>query len=1001
MLCGFRPGSFPRKNVTPCPDPGRDPRRPAPSDAKRHVKTAFKATLRNIRVKLKVAFQYIPKLGENTPSMSNVFFLLFALSMLACGDSGHQSENPSSNPLYSSSPEQLQQGQIVPVEGFSLLGVEVVIIDAGRLVVLARASVDSQGGFAVSVPQRPRSGLGVSGPYMATYVDTAFVFTGEPITVAEASGRPAGKIAENGADPLLGDVDRDQSVNGSDALILFYYLLNGAFLQGDNILLGDVNSDGQTDWADLALLGRFLTDDQDGANPLGIGEPVLSASRPPAGAAADSTMSQPGADVSNTSLPPEGTAATDSTALVAFHQSMGSTDAARRMQRNGRWLSENPLYLWSGLRVDASGRVTALWSSGRRGDVYGGVLVPELAQLTYLEELTLDGIGLTGPLLPELAQLTFLKMLNLGSAIHVDNGDLMRNHLTGPIPATWGQLTHLETLILSNNQLTGPIPPELSQLTNLVELDLSNNQLTGPIPPELSQLTNLVELDLSNNQLTGPIPAGLEVHFDQLALNDLFDIVPRGERTSFTAWGTKASLAKWAGVKVNASGRVVSLRFPDANVTGPIPPQIGDLTELRLLDMRISSRQSLNQIPTAIGRLAKLETLIVRHVEGPLPAELGDLSSLKHLDIDMSFYAGPLPERLGNLSELEYLKVAGPPLTGRLPASLGNLSKLTVLDLRTHHFTGPIPESFGNLTNIKILYLGGSPFLSGPLPASLGRLKKLEQLSIGDLDSDIHRGERDKSYEEGTRLGSLPPEWAGMESLKGLGLHSVTGSLPPEWGFLKNLSLLQLTGWLEGPLPSEWSGMTSLCTLWLPTNELSGPLPKSWVRLSALRNVRLEYNALSGPLPPEWGDMLSLQKLNLSHNPIASRLPPEWGRMQALEELLCPSCQLTGPIPNEWKSMQTMHRLDLRKNELDGPMPQWFDQWSGLEWLGLSGNPIWGNFPNFTKEVKFYVDAEHLTGCIPRVLARQYAEIVGCGVEVRIEDLRACGGPVYGTSLCP
>ena len=54
----------------------------------------------------------------------------------------------------------------MPVEGSSVSGAEVVIIDAERLVVLARALVDDQGGFVVSVPQRPSYWLGVSGPYM-------------------------------------------------------------------------------------------------------------------------------------------------------------------------------------------------------------------------------------------------------------------------------------------------------------------------------------------------------------------------------------------------------------------------------------------------------------------------------------------------------------------------------------------------------------------------------------------------------------------------------------------------------------------------------------------------------------------------------------------------------------------------------------------------------------------------------------------------------------------
>ena len=111
-------------------------------------------------------------------AMRSLFVLTFALLMIACGDGGRRSEDQFSNPLYPSGPEQVQPGRIVPGEGSGVSGAEVVIIDAERLVVLARAPVDDQGRFVVSVPERPSYWLGVSGPYMATYIDTGVCFYG-------------------------------------------------------------------------------------------------------------------------------------------------------------------------------------------------------------------------------------------------------------------------------------------------------------------------------------------------------------------------------------------------------------------------------------------------------------------------------------------------------------------------------------------------------------------------------------------------------------------------------------------------------------------------------------------------------------------------------------------------------------------------------------------------------------------------------------------------------
>ena len=156
--------------------------------------------------------------------MPSLFVLIFALSIIACGDGDRQPDNQSSNPLHPSGPEQVQRGQIVTGEGSAVSEAEVVIIDAESLVVLARAPVDNQGDFVVSVPQRPSYWLGVSGPYMTTYIDTAFAFTGEAITVGEPPrAQAAGKDAQ--VVGILGDVNNDNQVDIADALLVLLYTL--------------------------------------------------------------------------------------------------------------------------------------------------------------------------------------------------------------------------------------------------------------------------------------------------------------------------------------------------------------------------------------------------------------------------------------------------------------------------------------------------------------------------------------------------------------------------------------------------------------------------------------------------------------------------------------------------------------------------------------------------------------------------------------------------------
>ena len=77
---------------------------------------------------------------------------------------------------------------------------------------------------------------------------------------------------------------------------------------------------------------------------------------------------------------------------------------------------------------------------------------------------------------------------------------------------------------------------------------------------------------------------------------------------------------------------------------------------------------------------------------GTLPPELGDLGDLRQLHLDGNQISGPIPTELGRLSSLDYLSLLDNQLTGSIPPELGTLPDLRYLYLRDNQLTGSIPS---------------------------------------------------------------------------------------------------------------------------------------------------------------------------------------------------------------------------------------------------------------------------------------------------------------------
>ena len=171
----------------------------------------------------------------------------------------------------------------------------------------------------------------------------------------------------------------------------------------------------------------------------------------------------------------------------------------------------------------------------------------------------------------------------------------------------------------------------------------------------------------------GPSASGPDqgsVEMDREALVALYNATDGDNWTNNSNWLSDEPLSHWRGVETDDSGRVTDLDLPANELSGEIPAELGQLSNLTSL--------SLNN----------------NQLSGRIPAELGDLSNLRTLALGYNHLSGEIPAELGQLSNLEWLHLGSNDLIGEIPAELGQLSNLIVLFLSNNQLSGCVPDPF-------------------------------------------------------------------------------------------------------------------------------------------------------------------------------------------------------------------------------------------------------------------------------------------------------------------
>ena len=120
--------------------------------------------------------------------------------------------------------------------------------------------------------------------------------------------------------------------------------------------------------------------------------------------------------------------------------------------------------------------------------------------------------------------------------------------------------------------------------------------------------------------------------------------------------------------------------------------ECGDATvNHRVISLTIFAGQISGQLPPEVGDLPYLQKLVFRkltNLTGQIPHSITKLKYLTFLWLSWTNLTGPVPDFLSQLVNLDYLNLSFNELSGSVPSSLSLLPKLTYIDLSRNKLTG-------------------------------------------------------------------------------------------------------------------------------------------------------------------------------------------------------------------------------------------------------------------------------------------------------------------------
>ena len=602
-----------------------------------------------------------------------------------------------------------------------------------------------------------------------------------------------------------------------------------------------------------------------------------------------------------------GSAAGDRAILVSVYNSTGGDN----WTWNNNWNTNLPLDHWLGVYTNSDGRVVRLDMSNNN---VSGPIPAQLGELSLLTELKLYRNELTGQIPSEWANLENLELLYLS-----------RNQLDGEIPAFLGDLTSLERLHLNNNNFTGAVPAELGNLTNMESLLLhSNPGLEGKMSPALTGMTSLERFHFQDTGVCYLNATNLERWIqglndakgndcDRAALIALYHATDGDNWHNNTNWLSDKPLGQWHGIRTLGT-RPMNMFLQNNNLSGPLPPEFGDLNGLTLVEIH-GNNLSGSFSPEWTGFKMPVMFFNDNNLSGRLPSVLFDKFDPRPNYVSYS------NERFKDLDLRNNSGMYGP-----LPRSL-----VLARPIFSVLFTGTdlcAPGDADFQTELNML-----PGIIGAPGTELTNLVTLDQTCTDrQILSALYEDTDGPNWTNSANWNSEQPlgEW-----------HGVTTNAD---GRVTGLNLAENN--LTGPLPDYLASLTELTELALQKNNLSGEISPALGQFEHLENFYLSRNNLTGEIPAEFGGLVSVSRLHLNNNSLSGDVPAELGNLTNLTSLMLQSnTGLSGELPQGLTKRADLWRIHFQDTGICAPLNAGFQQW-----LGNVSDAIGGNCANRDRE---------------------------------------------------